>query len=358
MIEQHSIAITPKYNFPHLTMDTALPQKLVEQCIITLKHVQKHPFQLNQQDFQQTDNMNPQHIRLKPQPINLKPNPASIVIAGCDTSTMKIGETSTGILVAIRGANVWKQDKKYHYHRLGPFIFHITEENKREVYSTLEKTYFPAAREQSNHSFLTLPQMPMRIAALLEKWLQLTLAKTITNGIILFDGSLTAGTPDNPISHAKEILSNATERGNIILAFSKMTSLRVNNYLVTDLSADCKPPCLLETSGLRSKPPIVLLGDVYVAKLAYGKYAFRVDVSKDVPLGVRLEAFEKLLGNDALVQGYPETLRLAHVLCTFTANEVIAMQHFAVHKFRLKIINRPDMHRVLFGMFGGGDYYS
>jgi len=69
----------------------------------------------------------------------------------------------------------------------------------------------------------------------------------------------------------------------------------------------------------------------------------------------KVEAVEKLLGNDIILQSYPETLRLAHILCTFTANEVIAMQHFIARKYGLKIINRPDMHRLLFGPFGKGE---
>jgi hypothetical protein len=39
-------------------------------------------------------------------------------------------------------------------------------------------------------------------------------------------------------------------------------------------------------------------------------------------------------------------------LCTFTANEVLAMQHFTTRKHGLQLINRPDMHRLLFGPFG------
>ena len=63
----------------------------------------------------------------------------------------------------------------------------------------------------------------------------------------------------------------------------------------------------------------------------------------------------RLLGNDFLIHGYPETLRLAHVLCTFTANEIVAVKHFLTTKHRIRIINRPDMHKILFGPFGKGE---
>jgi hypothetical protein len=181
------------------------------------------------------------------------------------------------------------------------------------------------------------------------------LSKTLNNGIILFDGSLTSGTPDTPTKTMKEILETARKRENTVLAFSKMTNLRLNGHIITEILPTHKPPYMLEAVGLKAKPPIVLFGDVYVAKLSRGNYAFRLDIDKEIPLSQRIEAVERLLGNDLLAQGYPETLRLAHILCTFTANEVIAMQHFITRKCDVKIINRPDMHKLLFGIFGKGE---
>jgi hypothetical protein len=288
------------------------------------------------------------------QPIPLQPKHEETIVAAVDTSSMKIGETATGTLIAVRGANVWKQNKNYRYIRLGPFILHITEENKKEVYNALQRAYFNSPHEQ-NQSSPNLLQMPTRIANLLERWLQTMLTKTINNGLILFDGSLTSGTADTPTPLMKEILETARKRRNIVLAFSKMTTLRCNGHLITDILLEHKPPYLLETACLKTKPPIVLLGDVYVARLTKGNYAFRLDIDKQVAPEQKIEAVEKLLGNDLLSQSYPETLRLAHILCTFTANEVIAMQHFTAQAYKLKIINRPDMHRLLFGPFGKGE---
>jgi hypothetical protein len=95
----------------------------------------------------------------------------------------------------------------------------------------------------------------------------------------------------------------------------------------------------------------VLLGDVYVARLNNANLAFRLDIDKEIPFTERIAAIERLVGND-VYQSYPETLRLAHILCTFTANEVLAIQHFITSKYGIQIVNRPDMHRLLFGLFG------
>jgi len=355
VIEQYTITATPKYNFPQNAIDTVPLRRLIELSIYSLRHVQNQAVQLKQQ-IQQTvliqETLVAQHPTPPVQPIPLNPKTEPTTIAAVDTSSIKLGETGKGIIIAVRGTTVWKRGRNYAYLRVGPFIFHITEENLQEIYKTLLKAYFPEQNPQGAPGFL---QIPLRMANLLERWLQASLAKTMSNGIILFDGSLTAGTPDTPTQQLKEVLASARSMGNAVLAFTKVTTLRFNGCLLTEAFPAYRPPCLVEVANIKPKPPLTLLGEVYVAKLARGNYAFRLDVDRELPAQKRVEAVEKLLGNDLIVHGYPETLRLAHILCTFTANEVIAMQHFIQQRYRLKIIDRPDMHRLLFGPFGKGE---
>ena len=265
-------------------MDTTLPQRFIELSINSLRQVRMNAFQLNQQNLQQDNYADcPTQLQLKRQPLPLTPRHQETIIAAVDTSTIKIGETSTGIIIAIRGATIWKQNRKYHYTRLGPFIFHITEENKNAVYNNIEKAYFNT-QYSSSHATPNLLQMPTRLASLLERWLQTMLAKTVTDGLLLFDGSLTSGTIDTPVQRMREILTVARRNRNIVLAFSKATSLRSNGYLITDLLPEHDPPYLLETTGVRFKPPTVVLGDVYVARLNKANMAFRLDIDREVPV--------------------------------------------------------------------------
>jgi hypothetical protein len=358
VIEQYTI--TSKYNFPQPSMDTTLPQRFLEQSLHSLKQIQHQPFQLNQQIQQTTTTeQHPSNLQLKPQPIILKPDNHETVIAAVDTSSIKIGETTTGIIVAVRGATVWRQDRAYRYTRLGPFIFHITEESKNQLFDTLEHAYFSTTFGSIHQATPNILQMPTRLTSLLERWLQTMLAKTVKNGVLLFDGSLTAGTPETPARRLKEILSYSRRNRTTVLAFSKATTLRANGVLITEQLPNYTPPYLLETVGLHSKPPQVLLGDVYVARLNKGNLAFRLDIDREAEYSLRVDALQKLLGNDLYTQSYPETLRLSHILCTFTANEVLAIKHFITRKHGIQIINRPDMHRLLFGPFGfKGEAYA
>jgi hypothetical protein len=356
VIEQYTI--TNSYNFPHPNTDTLLPQRFLEQSLNTLRKIQHQPFQLNPQNLNQIPptELSPSNIRLKQTPINIKAQHQETLVAAVDTSTIKIGETQTGIIGAIRGAIVWRQNHSHKYTRLGPFIFHITEDNKNSLYNTLEHAYFSTTYASMHQSAPNIMQMPQRLASLLERWMQTMLTKSVNHGIILFDGSLLSGTTDTPVQRLREILSYARRNLSTVLAFSKATTLRSSGVLITEQLPNYEAPYLIETSGLHFKPPIILLGDVYVARLSKAKLAFRLDMDKEVPCDQRVDAVQKLLGNDMYSQSYPESLRLAHILCTFTANEVIAIKHFITRKHGIQIVNRPDMHRLLFGAFGREGY--
>ncbi|MGA3059887.1 MAG: DNA double-strand break repair nuclease NurA [Candidatus Bathyarchaeia archaeon] len=358
MIEQYTN--TTKYNFPQPTIDTTLPHRFLEQSLYSLKQVRHQHSQLSTQHPQQysISEQYPSSIQLRTEPILIKADQQETLIAAVDTSTIKIGETSTGIIVAIRGAITWRQNRSYKYTRLGPFIFHVTEDNKNALYNTLEHAYFNTSNGFSHQASPNILQMPTRLASLLERWLQTMLAKTVNHGVILFDGSLISGTIDTPVQRLEEILSYARRNNSTVLAFSKVTTLRANGVLITEQLPNHDPPYLLETTGIHFKPPIKLLGDVYVARLSKANFAFRLDIDKETLVEQQMVALQKLVGNDLYTQSYPETLRLSHILCTFTANEVLAIKHFIIRKYGIQIINRPDMHRLLFGPFGSGEIYA
>ena len=89
-----------------------------------------------------------------------------------------------------------------------------------------------------------------------------------------------------------------------------------------------------------------------MAKLAERGCVFRLDIDRAVSRENGIAAVERLLGNELVYQGYPETLRLAHIYSTFTASDVIGIQRFLVRRYGLRIIARSNMHRTLFGPYG------
>ncbi len=273
-------------------------------------------------------------------------------VVAIDVSSIRLGETETGELCAIRGAIVWKEKNRYKYQRIGPFPFHITEQNKKEIHKLFRNHHFKISEDTRTPN---IANMQARIGNLLERWLQLGISCSAYGTIILWDGSMTAGMVDSPVDEMARLLETARNRLSTVLAFSKNTNLRFSGHKLTDYAKKAVPPCLLQINGFPSSSgPVRLLGNVYVAKLTRGVCSFRLDIDKKVPREQGIGAVQSLLGSDILIQSYPETLRLAHIFSTFTATEVIGIQRFIAHQYGLKIVTRPNVRRMLFGPFGKG----
>jgi hypothetical protein len=268
-------------------------------------------------------------------------------VAAVDVSSLKIGETETGVLAAIRGAVVWRTVQGYQYARCGPLAFHLGQSS--------DEASSPVALEYGSSQFFT-ERAISRLRNTLERWIQREICASLQHAVVLFDGSLTAGTPDNPTAHLTRILESARERESVVLAFSKSTKLCAFGRRITSLVSGTEAPCLVDVDqavrGQFESHPVRLTGHVYVAKLADNGFVFRLDADRQVPQRERIEAVNRLIASDVVMQGYPETLRLAHIFSTFTANDVIAVQRYLALAHGLKIAPRFNLRKSLFGPFG------
>ena len=138
--------------------------------------------------------------------IHLEPSSTEKPVVALDVSSIKIGETDTGEICAIRGAIVWKEKNRYRYQRIGPFPFHITEQNQKEIYKLFRKNNFEISKTPNTFN------MQARIGNLLERWLQLGISCSAYDTIILWDGSMTAGMVDCPVQEMTRLLETARNR--------------------------------------------------------------------------------------------------------------------------------------------------
>ncbi len=287
-------------------------------------------------------------------PITIERAEGKAPVIAVDVSSMKIGDTDDGELCALRAVIVWKINGAYVYLRCGPIMFHITGYGHEHMSKHLG---FKELLPPGMFSSVTM-RILGRLRNTLERWTQRLVCTSSKDALILFDGSLTAGTPDNPVKYVEGILDSARENGNVVLAFSKTTKLAIAGQKVTNLLEQMPAPCLLDIDhqiGAQFPPnPVKLLGRVYVAKLSLGGFTFRLDIDRQVPIDGAIDAVSKLSGCDLIEQGYPETLRLAHILSTFTANEVIGIQRFIARNHGLRITSQLSLRKSLFGPFGTG----
>jgi hypothetical protein len=274
-------------------------------------------------------------------------------IIGVDVSSIKIGETEIGEIFAIRGAIVWSLNKQYKYLRLGPFPFHVTEENKQDFFSKLgyhRKQHINISGYNNSQSLL---------CNWMERWIQSRISYSARNNIILWDGSLTTTRTENNFNEVSNILKEARNNSNCVLAFSKATTVKYLGYKITDLALNKKVPCLFEVENLPLSifKSAHLLGKIFVTKFSTNGWSFRLDIDRSLTNEESIMAVERLIGNDLIFQGYPETLRLAHIYSTFTSNEVLGIQRFLVQEYKLKLVKNEDIRRSLFGPFGTGFEY-
>lgn len=285
------------------------------------------------------------HVKAESQtePTLLKPIKESTSIVGIDVSNTKIGETENGAIYAFRGSIVWRDGESYRFIRCGPLIFHLQE-------AFLTEFHFQGGSGKT--------PILSRLRNIFERNLQLAATKSFRDIILLLDGSLTAGTPDNPSRLLLELLEESREKGNTVIAISKSTKLVINGKNITSLIRELRKPCFISIDSyvkpLFPTHPVHLMGKIFVAKLAKDGFPFRVDIDRMAPIQDPKISLGLLLGNELLEGGYPETLRLAHILSKFTESETLAISSFLAGKYRLRIPPRFDLRKALFGPFGSG----
>jgi len=282
--------------------------------------------------------------------VRLDPIGTGRPVIAVDTSSIKLGELADGVLCALRGAVVVLEAKRYRYVRYGPFVFSLGD-NRPLASQNFKSLGLPPFSGEPN-----VDSLLKRIRNMLERWLQYNVSLSFGNAFLLIDGSLTAGTPDNPSRELERILEVARSSGSALIAISKKTKLRIRNEGLTELLEHESDPCLLnvDTAITEQFPPypVQFLGRVFVAKLARFGFPFRTDIDRQIPADSAMKEFAQLAGTDIVDQGYPETLRMAHVLATFTAMDVLAMQTFAQAEFGVQMMPKLALRRSLFGPFG------
>ncbi len=284
-------------------------------------------------------------------------NPAKefVPVVACDASSVKIGETETGMIFAIRAVGVWRKQSKILYTRWGPLLFHVPNSEDVSQYREDESRAFGGL---SLKTLMVLTRLRNHV----ERWVQEVLSESLHDGILLIDGSLTAGTPDNPAARVNKILATARQNNSIVIGISKATQLTVGGRNILGLTNDKDTPHQIDISSLVESEyppyPVRFLGRVYVAKLSSDGFLFRTDIDREASTEQAQQALERLAGTDVIFHGYPETLRIAHIFSTFTANEILAVQRFVVSNHHITLQSRPSLRRSLFGPFGTSRYVA
>jgi hypothetical protein len=361
LIEQLQYTTTLRYGIPQILEKESIHKEISELSLVSMHSVKNRKIRTDETSFSKPflgESFKKESIidnfRLFPTLLHpLKPIQDDTPIIGLDISSMKIGETEKGVICATRGTVVWNRRKKYQYIRFGPYVFHLTKDNSDEIFSGFD---YQTSNHHKQKSF-TLIEPHIHLCNLMEKYFRRCIACYSDGNIILWDGSLMEEKQCDPANSISNILELARANLNSVLAFSKTTTLKFQGYKITDLMAKNRPPIIFEIDNLPFSKlnNIFLLGKIYIAKLISGGCSFRLDIDRLLSRKEGIKAVEKILGNELLFQGYPETLRLAHIYSTFTANEVLGIHSYLKKTYNLRLFpSRGGIRKNLFGPYGTG----
>lgn len=86
------------------------------------------------------------------------------------------------------------------------------------------------------------------------------------------------------------------------------------------------------------------VGSNLMVRLGKSSPVLRADV-----IGDRGESLGRLLGNDPVAGGYPETLRLAHYISTFSGTEMTCLRSHVLNNYDVTELAADDIRRTLLG---------
>jgi hypothetical protein len=270
-------------------------------------------------------------------------------VVAIDTTSITLGHVQDGAVGAIRGALIVKElhEKGLRVERYGPYLLAPTNQNKQAIYEKMRNAVFKVSKKARSPNYV---KMIDRARSFLEKVLQLEAAENYTNSLLLFDGSLISGTVDSPKQFVSKVLDSAATHENDIVAISKRTglSLEPTKRSILSVLEGVHGPCYAEVKPYISQKKERYLGNIYVGRFTLQGEPFRIDIPYNSPS--KHTSILSQLSGLAGDYGYPEELKMAHVLCVHSSIEILELQSAATRIYGMEI--KEDIRKKIFGPFG------
>src|ERR671912_108623 len=266
----------------------------------------------------------------------IRPIKENALVAAIDSSSVKLAETEDGSLYAIKCgvATAYASHTLIHF-KIGPVLFYLSEKTVHE--SELE--------ERLSRLVLLDDDLAKRLIRVrVERAVQKEIASHFTNSIILIDGSLKASLFEERERSISKISESSVLRKNMLVGISKSTKLKALDRAAAPLTK-VRGPAYIEVDDIIKSLIRNTIGSNLMIKLEKGsRPILRADIVGDVS-----QSLGMLLGNDMVAGGYPETLRLAHHISTFTSTEVTCLRSHILNNYDVTELAAEDIRRTLLG---------
>jgi hypothetical protein len=265
----------------------------------------------------------------------IQPARENTMVAAIDSSSIKLAETEEGGLYAIKcGIAMAYGGSALMHFKIGPMLFYLSESTVYD--SELDDRLARLVLSDSD-----VARRLVRVRA--ERAIQFELASHLRNSIILVDGSLRASVFEDRSRSMAKVAENCVLYRNLLAGVSKNTKLKILERAAAPL-AKVPGPAYIEVDIIIKSLVKGSVGNNLMAKLDRNTPVLRVDV-----VGDRDRALGRLLGNDPIACGYPETLRLAHHISTFTGTEVMCLRSHVLNSYDVTELAADDIRRTLLG---------
>ncbi|MEM0075434.1 MAG: DNA double-strand break repair nuclease NurA [Conexivisphaerales archaeon] len=235
-------------------------------------------------------------------------------VASIDSSVIQVAETDEGYVFAAKGCVAYNFLDKKRILMFGPAIYYWAESTSSHIQERLG--------EKIPSIFFRDPQLAMRaLRILLERNLTFRAVKQLRHGTVLIDGSLKYSSIEPQNADLRSIIMLSKENYGSLAGIAKKTKIkelqRLEGLLLTR-----NFPSFIDVTEVMKIAGVEIAGKSFLAKLSGNAPALRVDISHDEGE----DFFSKLISSDAIVNGYPETLRAAHLLSIFSPADEAAVK--------------------------------
>ena len=268
-------------------------------------------------------------------------------VVAIDSTSVVLGYVPEGLVGAIRASVIIKPEGKtlHAMERYGPYLAVVTNYDKDELYANAcELVYGERTHSKAPDARKTLDRLRKSPSATYS----FQTVRSYADALVLIDGSLMAGAVADPMFVVKDLVRDAQQNRNAVVALSKSTTLTLKESRLSILSLLEGVPGACYVGDLRqhlTQERSRYIGCVYVGRLTPRGEAFRFDIPENT--GV---THDWLLSMSAGCRrdGYPEELKLAHMTSVLSSISVIELQAAAINLHGLEM--RESIRRKLFPM--------
>jgi hypothetical protein len=271
----------------------------------------------------------------------IHPNEKITYITAIDSSVVHLASTEEGRLYCAKSGVVMSSGRGIRRHfRIGPILIYLTEGSLRD--SKIDHNLANLLFFDSN-----IAKRFIRIR--LERAIQLMLSHRLNNSIMLIDGSLRPSIFEDHNCTINRVIETSTLDNNDVIGLSKKTTMKTLNQFEYLLKAIPFSACI-DTDYVIKSLARNTLGKNVLVKLGKNEneYVLRADICS--ANGNEMESLERLIGNDVIFRSYPESLRIAHHISTFTNTEVSSLNGFVSRSYGVVEIDHTDSRKNLLGV--------